>query len=166
MSFVYDPTKIANKYASKKKVKKLLKKNLSLNRTALNFVDQVDVLSKKDITDVALKTIKSYKKRIKEDPSITKELIADPRQLVQRIQNEVILQVHSEIKDKYAGKRARWLPSDADEPRPLHAKAYGKYYIIGEGLPVGEDGSNVEPGDEYGCRCGVEVITDETSLEL
>jgi hypothetical protein len=88
------------------------------------------------------------------------EIMADPKQLIQRVQNEVVFQIHEGIKTKYRGQKGRWLPSDAEDPRPEHQKNYGKVYTIGEGI----DG--VEPGDEYGCKCGVEIITDETELDL
>ena len=71
-----------------------------------------------------------------------------------------MLQVHQGIKDKYAGELARWLPSDAEEPRPEHQLNYGKTYVIGEGI------GGVEPGDEYGCRCGVEILTKDAQLKL
>lgn len=167
----YEPSKLLKKIASERKIKKLLKANVSLKRTALSFVNDLDFLNKKAIEQVALKVIKSYKERIAKavvdadyDKSagaeLKAEILADPAQLIQRVQNEIAFQVHNEIKDKYAGERATWLPSSAVEPRPEHQLNYGKSYIIGEGI----DG--VEPGDEYGCQCGVEVETNDSSLNL
>lgn len=119
---------------------------------------------------MARNTLDGYKLRIAAGlalgAALKKEFIADPKQLIQRVQNEVIYQVHNRIHEKYRGQRARWLPSSAEEPRPEHQTAYGKEYIIGEGLPVGEGGEMVEPGDEWGCQCGVEILTDETTLDL
>ncbi len=156
----FDPSSYLAKKAPKSKIKKAITKNLTLKKAAFNFVDKIDVLDKQIVTEVALKTLKSYKQRVADDPSLKDELANNPAQLVQRVQNLVILEVHDKIKEVYRGERAVWLPSDADEPRPEHQLLYGQEYIIGEGI----DG--VEPGDEYGCRCGVQILTDDTQLKL
>ncbi len=156
----FDPKSILKKIAPKSKIKKLLTKKMTLKKAALAFVDDIDVVSKASVLEIALKTIKSYKKRIADDPDIKAEILADPKQLIQRVQNTVIFEIHNSIKEKYSGNTATWLPSSAIEPRPEHQLNYGKEYVIGEGI----DG--VEPGDEYGCQCGVEINTKDSSLEL
>jgi hypothetical protein len=153
----YDPTKLLKKIAPAKKIKKLLTADVSLKKTALSFVNDIDFLNKKDITRVALKTIKGYQKRIKMDPDVEAEIASDPAQLIQRVQNEVVTQVAGEIRDKYEGEFYEWLPSDADEPDPEHQLNYGKTFQVG----VGE-----MPGDRFGCRCGMNILVDETKLEL
>lgn len=170
MSIVFDPAKLIKKIAPEKKVKRLLKGNLSLKKTALSFVDDLDFINKKRVSEVALKTVKAYQERraaaVAESgersagKELQAEILDDPRLLIQRVQNEVVFQVHQGIKDKYAGKLGRWLPSSANEPRAEHQLNYGKEYVIGEGI----DG--VEPGDEYGCQCGVEILVSETKLNL
>lgn len=157
MSIKYEPSKILGKIASKKKVEKLVSKRLSLKRSALAFTEAFDFLDRKAIEKVALKTIKGYKQRVKDDPDLKGELVADPRQLVQRVQNEVILQITDEIKERYAGEFYTWLPSDAEEADPEHQLNYGKKFQIG----VGE-----MPGERIGCRCGIEILVDETELDL
>lgn len=153
----YEPSKLLKKIASRVKIKRLLKQNVSLKRTALSFVDQFDFLDKKSVLKVALKTIKGYKERIKADPEIKSDLLDDPRQLIQRVQNEVVLQIGDEIKDRYAGEFYIWLPSDADEPDPEHQLNYGKKFQVGDGE---------QPGDRFGCRCGMQILVPETKLEL
>lgn len=169
MSIKYEPDKMLKKIAPERKIKKLLTGKVSLKKTALSFVSDIEFLNKKKIAEVALKTIKSYKARISRardevsaaaGKELKDDLLDDPKQLIQRVQNEVVFQVHEKIKTNYGGERAVWLPSSADEPRPEHQLNYGKEYIIGQGI----DG--VEPGDEYGCQCGVEILTNETQLEL
>lgn len=172
MSIIFDPTKMLKKIAPKAKVKRMVSSNFSVKRTILATIDSEKLgIDKASVGKVARKTLLGYKERVAkavvdagfEKAAGTEEkqaILADPKQLVQRVQNEVVFQVHQGIKDKYAGQRARWLPSDAEEPRPEHQANYGKVYIIGEGI----DG--VEPGDEFGCRCGVEILTDETQLDL
>lgn len=145
---------------------------LSVKRNILATIGKDEFgLDRNAIAKVARKTLTGYQERIaketvesnfdkKAGDALKKELVKDPRQLVQRVQNEVVYQIHQGIKDKYSGRKARWLPSDADEPRPEHQLNYGKEYIIGEGI----DG--VEPGDEYGCLCGLEILTDDTKLDI
>lgn len=168
MSIKFDPAKFLSRVASPRKIKNLLSRQVTVKRTALSFLNDADFISKTKVLDVALKTVKSYKKRIAlasaeaadDGKELKSELLDDPAQLIQRVQNEVVFQVHEKIKENYGGERAVWLPSSADEPRPEHQLNYGKEYIIGEGI----DG--VEPGDEYGCQCGVEILTNETQLQL
>lgn len=151
------------KIASESKIKRMVSGRFSLKRAVLSTIGSEDFpIDKNSVAKVASKTLKSYKSRIKasDEDELSEEIRKNPKQLIQRVQNEVIYQVHDSIKDRYKGKRARWLPSDADEPRPEHQLNYGKIYIIGEGI------NGVEPGDEYGCKCGVEILTDETKLDI
>lgn len=153
----YQPDKLLAKIAPEHKIKKLLKANITLKKTALSFVNDIDFIDKKDIELTALKVIKNYKSRIKDDPDLEQAIKKDPAQLIQRVQNEVIFQIATGIKDKYDGHTYTWLPSDADEPRPEHQLNYGKDFTIGDGDM---------PGDDYGCRCGMEIHAPGSSLEL
>lgn len=163
MSIVYNPSAMLNKIAPEKKIKKMLKANLiDVKKTSLSFVDDIDFLSKKDVTKTALKVAKNYKKRIKDlGGDEKKELIAslkkDPKLLIQRVQNEVILQIKENIKESYRGEFYIWLPSDASEPEPEHQLLYGQEFQIGNGEM---------PGDRIGCRCGMEILVKQTQLEL
>ncbi len=153
----FEPDKLLAKIAPESKIKKLLKSNLSLKKTALSFVNDIEFLDKKQIMNTALKVIKGYKQRVKDDPEVEDVIKKDPAQLIQRVQNEVILQIGQAIKDKYHGESYIWLPSDADEPRPEHQLNYGQEFQIGDGEM---------PGDEWGCRCGMQILVDGSSLEL
>lgn len=153
----YEPSKLIRKIAPESKIKKLVSQKLTLKKTALSFTNDVEFLSKKSVEKVALKTIKGYKERIKADPSIKADILKDPAQLIQRVQNEVITQIADEIKDKYAGEFYVWLPSDADEPDPEHQLNYGKEFQIGDGEM---------PGDRYGCRCGMQILVPDSSLDI
>lgn len=161
MSIKYYPDRMLKRLAPESKIKRLLRRgNISLKRTALSFVDDAEFISKRSVSKVALNVINSYKSRIEADEAVKSEILDDPKLLIQRVQNEFVFQVSKEIQSKYEGKRARWLPSDAEEPDPEHQRNYGKEYTIGEGI----DGE--EPGDRYGCKCGVEILVDETRLDL
>lgn len=163
MSIVYDPSKMLGKIAPPKKLKKLVTQKATLKKAALSFVSDVPYLDKKSVTDVALKTVKGYKARIADAGDWTEraaertEIVEDPVQLVQRVQNEVVFQISNRIAEEYAGEWYVWLPSDADEPDPEHQLNYGKKFRVGEGEM---------PGERYGCRCGMEILVPETQLEL
>jgi hypothetical protein len=128
-----------------------------MKRAALSFVSDIDFLDSDAIGRVALKTVKGYQERIKEDPELETEILDDPAQLIQRVQNEVVHQVAGEIKDKYAGEFYEWTPSSADEPDPEHQLNYGLTFQIGDGEM---------PGDRFGCQCGMNILVDESKLDL
>ena len=73
------------------------------------------------------------------------------------MQNETVFQIGQEIKAEYEGEFYEWLPSDAEEPDPLHQLNYGQVFRIGDGE---------QPGDRYGCRCGMNILVPEKKLEL
>ena len=153
----YLPDKLLAKIAPESKIKKLLKSNITLKKTALSFVSDIEFIDKKDVELTALNVIKNYRERIKDDPDLEGVIKKDPALLIQRVQNEVVFQIASGIKEKYDGTTYTWLPSDADEPRPEHQLNYGMEFTIGDGEM---------PGDEFGCRCGMEIHTADSSLNL
>lgn len=168
MAIYYDPSKMLKKIAPDKKIKKLLKGNLTLKKAALSFVDGADFIDKKAVSTVALKTIRGYQERVAKaqvdagfdkaaGDELESEIVKDPKQLIQRVKNELVWQIKEGIKEQYRGQRYTWLPSDAEEPDPLHQLKYGETYIVGEGEM---------PGDREGCMCGMEIQVDETELEL
>lgn len=49
---------------------------------------------------------------------------------------------------------AIWMHSHGGKkPRPKHLKANGKKYDVKKGLPIGDKGQYVFPGEEINCRC-------------
>lgn len=160
----YHPLDLLRKIAPAKKVEKLVSGRLTLNRAVLSMFDEIDFLSKKTLERTALQTIKEYKERFeieKEEGSPPEQAkddaLNDKKLLVNRVQNSVVKQVASEIKDQYSGEYYKWLPSDADEPDPLHQLKYGKRFQIGKGEM---------PGDRWGCKCGMQILVKESKLEL
>lgn len=157
MSFRYFPEKLLAKITPEAKIEKLLSGKVTLKKAALSFVDDIDFIDKSKVAEVALKTVKGYKKRIKADKDVKAEILDDPKQLIQRVQNEVVFQVAEGIKEEYSGDKYTWLPSEAEEPDPEHQLKYGKTFTVG----VGE-----MPGDRYGCRCGMEIHSRDKTLKL
>lgn len=157
MTIRYLPEQMLRKIAPASKIEKLVTSKATLKKTALSFVDDIDFLDKKAIAKTALKVVKGYKARFKDDPSEKDGVLDDPKLLIQRVQNDVVFQVAEGIREEYSGESYVWLPSDADEPDPEHQLNYGKTFQIG----VGE-----MPGDRYGCRCGMEILVKEKTLSL
>lgn len=168
MAIIYDPKKLLKHIAPEAKIKRMLSRKLDLKRAALSFVDSVPFIDKKAVTKVALKTVRGYQERVAKKQveagfekgageDLEKDLIKNPRQLIQRVQNEVLWQVKEEIKHQYRGEKYEWLPSDAEEPDPEHQLKYGEIFEIG----VGE-----MPGDREGCKCGMRILVNETELSL
>jgi len=168
MSIIYDPSKLLKKIAPPAKVEKLVKGNLTMKKAALSFVDGIEFLDKKKISTVALKTIRGYQEREAKaqiaggfeksaGEAVKDEILDDPKQLIQRVQNEIVFQIKEEIKASYAGEQYEWLPSDAEEPDPEHQLNYGKVFTVGEGEM---------PGDRFGCRCGMNILVKGNKLEL
>lgn len=167
MSIVYEPSKMLKKIAPPSKIKRMLKGDVSLKRSALAFVDAIDFLDRKEVTRVALETVRGYQERIARaqaeagersaGDAIESAILSDPKQLIQRVQNQVVFQISQEIGQQYKGEQYEWLPSDADEPDPEHQALYGTIRTIGEGEM---------PGERPGCKCGMRILVKETQLKL
>ncbi len=168
MSIRVLPSKLLKKMAPKKKVQKLVTKRLTLNRAVLSALAEVNILSKKALETIALKVIKGYKEKVSQEvddgtskAQATDDTINEGALMVQRVQNAAVHEIVKEVKTQYRGEFYKWLPSDAETPSPLHQLNYGKTFQLGVGDDNGED-----PGDRYGCRCGMEILVDETRLKL
>lgn len=165
MPIKYDPKEFLKKIAPTQKVEKLVTQKLTLNKTVLTVLEGgADFISKSSLQRTALKVIKQYREKyqeLKEDDvpfsEAKDEAVNENKLLVSRVQNNVVNQIAGEIKDKYRGEYYIWLPSDADEPDPLHQLNYGKRFQIGKGEM---------PGDRDGCRCGMKILVDDDELEL
>jgi hypothetical protein len=157
VAIVYDPKALLKKIAPEKKIKRLLSEGVTLKKAALSFVDDIEFVDRKAVTKIALKTIKEYKKRITLDDTVKDEILEDPKQLINRVQNVLLFQVSQEIASKYSGEKYEWLPSDAEEPDPEHQLKYGEIFTIGDGEM---------PGERIGCKCGMRILVNQTELEL
>lgn len=170
MAITFQPTDVLRKIAPDKLVEKLITQRLTVNRAALVTLSKVGFLSKSTLEKLVLKVLKTYKENYQEgiDAGDSKsqalgDAVNEKALLLQRVQNAAVFEVAQEIKAQYEGTKYRWLPSTADVPSPEHQLNYGKVFILGVGDDNGED-----PGDRYGCQCGMEIITedDESGLEL
>lgn len=160
----YNPNDLLRKIAPKKKIERLIKKDLTVNRAVLSMFSDIDFINKRDVLDVALSTSKQYKARYKEEKksglsatAALEQTLNDKKMLVNRVQDSIVYQVAQTIKQEYEGETYIWLPSEAETPDPEHQLNYGKKFQIG----VGE-----MPGDRYGCKCSMEILVKETKLQL
>lgn len=168
MAITYDPKALLKKIAPERKIKNLVSKNLTVKRTALSFAKDLDFIDPTKVAEVALKTVRDYQMRVAKETvesgfdkaageELEAALIKNPKQLIQRVQNSLIFQISEKIKENYGGQKYEWLPSDAEEPDPLHQLNYGKIFVVGEGEM---------PGERYGCKCGMRILTDDEALDL
>lgn len=159
MAITYFPDDYLKRIVSRKQIEQMInrKTGASLKKAALNFADGFDFLDKGQIAETALKVMGDYEKRIDAEKISRKQILANPKQLIQRVQNSIVWQISNTIESQYSGQAYEWLPSGAEDPDPLHQLNYGQIFIIG----VGD-----MPGKRYGCQCGMRILTDKERLIL
>jgi hypothetical protein len=162
MSITYLPKDVIASMAPEELISRLVTKKLTVNKAALKMLARTGILPKKKLNEIALKVIKSYKAAYKtnieagETKVSALELAINERKLlVQRVQDTAMYEIKNDIKSEYEGEFYEWLPSDAENPDPLHQLKYGKTFQFG----VGE-----MPGDRWGCKCGMRILVNETKL--
>ncbi len=160
----YLPSKILAKLKTKKLAENLVNDNLTLNKAAVKTLTNTDLLSKDKITEIAIRVINGYKKKysdLKDDGESKSDAINlamnDKANMVREIEQASLYNISQQIKVSYHRQKYVWLPSGAETPDPLHQLKYGEVFRIG----VGE-----MPGDRYGCQCGMQILVDETKLNL
>lgn len=164
MSITYLPDKMLRNVAAKALIKRLINDDFSLNKVALTTISRTGVISKASLEDTARGVISEYKSRYKElledglGTAVARaQTLNQRKQMINRVQNLIVMKVSEDITEKYYGSYYIWLPSDAEEPDPLHQLKYGKRFRIGYGEM---------PGQRYGCKCGMRILVKGTSLEL
>lgn len=164
MAITVLPSDLLRRVAPKRLTEKLVTRKLTVNRAAVQMLAKSGILSEKKIEELALRIIKEYKRKyraeIKAGESKTaalEETLNQRRLVIQRVQNSVVFEITREVKRHYRGERYEWLPSDAKEPDPVHQLNYGKIFTVGRGEM---------PGDRYGCRCGMRILTEDEELFL
>lgn len=157
MTIVHSPSELVKKMAPPAKLKRLVTSDLTLNRAMLSMFSDIDFISKKTLKSVILKAIKVYKNRFETEAVSKATALAGKKLLVQRVQNAIVKQLSSEIKESYRGEFYKWLPSSAATPDPLHQLKYGKTFKVGDGEM---------PGDRFGCRCGMQLLVKGDKLDL
>lgn len=164
MTVIYQPSKLLARLASKKKIEKLVSSRLTVNRAVLSAIADSGIVGKEALEEVALTVIQDYKARVAEavangasKSEAIAEFHADPKLMVQRVQNAVVDGITERVKENYEGEFYIWLESTSVHKRPEHVKKYGKRFQIGRGEA---------PGDKRGCRCGMKILTPENKLEL
>jgi hypothetical protein len=160
----YYPRDMLAKLAPRDELKRLVTKDLTVNKSVLTRLSRQDFLSKKKTNEIAHRVINQYQARaeIEKAAGQTKAAAIETAQnenvlVVQRVENALVYEVAKDIKKVYRGVRYEWLPSDAVNPDPIHALNYGKVFVFGKGEM---------PGDRYGCQCGMRILVADTELDL
>lgn len=168
MTVKYEPSKLVKRLKLRERARDLVTDRLTVNRAALSSLTEFGVLPKKALEDVALKVIKDYKKKAAELRDETgsraeavDEAMNDGKLMQARVQSAALHEQTKVIKRAYRGERYRWLKSTAANPREEHVENYGKIFVLGEGDANGND-----PGDLFGCQCGMEILVDDSPDEV
>lgn len=164
VSILFQPAEVLRKVAPKALVKRLVTQRLTLNRAVATMLGRSGVLSKKTLEKIAANVIAQYKDSLSvrmetgmSHAEALEETLAGKALMVQRVQGAIVQEIAKDVKAKYRGERYKWLPSTAEEPDPLHQLNYGKTFRVGKGEM---------PGDRFGCKCGMHILTDDDELEL
>lgn len=129
--------------------------NIDLKKYVIRTLKKGDLISEVDIETTAEKVLKYYKKKFLELPKAEfEEIIKEQSLLKDRLENLAVYNEVQKIKEVASGKYYRWIPSDAENPDPEHQLLYGKIFLIGEG-----DKNGNMPGERYGCRCSMELLS-------
>lgn len=160
MAFSFFPDEFQESLFSDAELKRLVSGNLTVNRAVLAAVAKKGDLDKAEVQELVLKVLKIYREKF-EAGATKAEATNGKALLVQRVKQAVRYQAGQRIKEQYRGERYVWLPSSAEVPDPLHQLNYGKTFILGEGDANGDD-----PGDRWGCQCGMRVLTEDEEPEI
>ncbi|MDR3243501.1 MAG: hypothetical protein LBT79_02000 [Elusimicrobiota bacterium] len=160
MSVVFDPSAIIKRVLPKDG-SDLLTKDTQFKDKFKKSLLRLDWFSGKDLNKAIDKTLTFYKGKMQElkgegVKTFKSEAINGGKLLEARVSDLVIEKASEDIKERYAGAKYIWLPSDADVPDSDHMLKYGQTFIVGDGE---------QPGERYGCRCGMEILTDEASKD-
>ncbi|MDR3112766.1 MAG: hypothetical protein LBU09_00135 [Endomicrobium sp.] len=153
MAIVFNPRKIVNKVLPKAG-EDLLTGNLRFKDKFKQSLLRLDYITNKDLKHTIDGSLKFYKGKISElkgegVKNYKAEALNGGKLLNARLSDLVVEKASADIKEKYAGKKYVWLPSDAEEQDMVHALNYGKTFTVGEGE---------QPGERYGCRCAMEIL--------
>lgn len=123
------------------------------NMKAMGVSSDVDV--KKTIKDFA----KKYGTGLA-DTEKSRKLPHGQDLLRNRVEGALLYDNAVKMTETQIGRKFRWLPSGAKEPRHTHMLRYGKIYEVGSGvLPPDDD----FPGKAYGCKCSYEWVDEAPS---
>lgn len=130
----------------------LLYDNLSIKQRYMRALYKAAGKEGKALKETISKTIEFYAQK--------EEKMGAQTLLTRRIENFLVWNKVQEEKEAHQGEFYRWMPSDAQNPDPEHQLLYGKIFRVGEG---DKDGNM--PGERYGCRCGIEWLTDAEAFK-
>lgn len=136
--------------------RKMLTAGVDPKKTAINTLVQAAAITKRDLNGTFDRAIEFYDDKmakLKADGvrAFKSKALDGEKLLKARLKQLVIYNEVQHQKKTHKGRRYRWLPSGAKEPRPEHQLRYGKIYTEGDGEM---------PGEAWGCQCGIEWLDD------
>lgn len=162
MTFTFKPEKFL-KYALPVGFfkKSILNRKNDLKAQEVRAIITATTLSKRELKATTNKVIDFYEKKMQDlkksgDRSFRKDALNGEKLLKNRIENLVLFNEVQNIKKDYKGSYYRWLPSSSENPDPEHQLLYGKIFKVGEG-----DADGNMPSERYGCKCGMEILTEK-----
>lgn len=168
MTIKYEPSKLVKKLKLKERAADLVTPAGNINRSAVKALADMGVLPRQALDDTALKVIKQYKEKAAalRDEGATKaeavdESVNEAALMQARVQSAALYEQTRVIQKAYHGEFYKWLPSTAKHRRDEHIPNYGKTFQLGKGDKHGND-----PGDLYGCQCGMELLVNDTPAEF
>lgn len=134
----------------------ILTRDLDPKKAVMRTIVSATVVSQRDLNKTYARALDFYDNKIEKlkDEGVRaykSQALDKERLLKSRIANLVIYNEVQELKKEHKGRRYRWLPSGAKEPRPEHQLRYGMIFTAGDGEM---------PGEAYGCQCGIEWLDD------
>jgi hypothetical protein len=164
LSKVFYPKEFLRKALPKGFWKKdLLNNKFGIKRECLRAITTAKAINGRKIKASIYRTITEYESKYKSliDEGLSKskaynEAVNEEVLVKQRIENAVLYDEVQELKEEHAGGSYRWLPSSSGKARPQHQLLYGKIFKVG----CGDSNGNM-PGEDYGCRCGLEFLGKE-----
>jgi hypothetical protein len=114
----------------------------------------------KDEAKAFYKIIKEYKAKLNLEINkgkIIKEVVNDFSKAENLLDDMLLYNKSKQIQTEYKDKYFIWLPSHSYNPRHSHMLFYGKKFPIEKGA----DGKGLLPCMEWGCKCGMKILTNE-----
>jgi hypothetical protein len=160
MQVTFDPQALVDRIL--RKYPTLLNKDLSFKAALKKAILATNVLTKKDLNETIRNALRFYKKKVSElerqESGLSKQVAAavvrENQSLIKmRVENAMIQNASEIVKENFEGQKYMWLPSTSENPDEQHMLNYGKIFVVGEGE---------QPGDRWGCRCGMRIMTNVT----
>lgn len=163
---IYNPNKLLAEVFPKNFFSgKILTSGLELKKDIMQAVLKSSLMNEREVSSTVYKVVEVYNNKIEKlkklgEKSYKKMALNGEKLMKNRLENAVLFNEITQLKNEHEGQFYRWLPSSAKEPEPEHQLLYGKIFKVGEG---DKDGNM--PTERYGCRCGIEFLSEPQKIK-